>query len=404
MHVNSGDTAWLLVSAALVMFMTPGLAFFYGGLVRSKNVVGTIMQSFIALGLVTVLWALVGYTLAFGPDKAGLIGGLDFAGLSGVGAAPSAYAPTVPASAFMVFQMMFAVITPALIAGAFAERMRFSGYLMFIGLWSLLVYAPVAHWEWGGGFLGAGGVGALDFAGGAVVHANAGAAALATAIYLGRRRGHGSDDMSPHNVPFVILGAGILWFGWFGFNAGSALTSGALASSAFVNTQLGAAAALLGWIVLERTRTGRVTTIGAATGAVAGLATITPAAGYVQPMAALAIGAAAGIVCYLAVGLKGRFGYDDSLDVVGVHMVGGILGVLLTGVFASLAVNAAGAAASLAQLGKQGVLAGVTVVFSFVATLAILKVTDLTVGLRVSEEHEDVGLDASQHGEVGYRF
>ncbi len=404
MRVDSGDTAWLLVSAALVMFMTPGLAFFYGGLVRSKNVVGTIMQSFIALGLVTVLWALVGYTLAFGPDKAGLIGGLDFAGLSGVGAAPSAYAPTVPASAFMVFQMMFAVITPALIAGAFAERMRFSGYLMFIGLWSLLVYAPVAHWEWGGGFLGASGVGALDFAGGAVVHANAGAAALATAIYLGRRRGHGSDDMSPHNVPFVILGAGILWFGWFGFNAGSALTSGALASSAFVNTQLGAAAALLGWIVLERTRTGRVTTIGAATGAVAGLATITPAAGYVQPMAALAIGAAAGIVCYLAVGLKGRFGYDDSLDVVGVHMVGGILGVLLTGVFASLAVNAAGAAASLAQLGKQGVLAGVTVVFSFVATLAILKVTDLTVGLRVSEEHEDVGLDASQHGEVGYRF
>jgi Amt family ammonium transporter len=404
MHVDSGDTAWLLVSAALVMFMTPGLAFFYGGLVRSKNVVGTIMQSFIALGLVTVLWALVGYSLAFGPDKAGLIGGLDFAGLSGVGAAPSAYAPTVPASAFMVFQMMFAVITPALIAGAFAERMRFSGYLMFIGLWSLLVYAPVAHWEWGGGFLGPSGVGALDFAGGAVVHANAGAAALATAIYLGRRRGHGSDDMSPHNVPFVILGAGILWFGWFGFNAGSALTSGALASSAFVNTQLGAAAALLGWIVLERVRTGRVTTIGAATGAVAGLATITPAAGFVQPMAALVIGLAAGIVCYLAVGLKGRFGYDDSLDVVGVHMVGGILGVLLTGVFASLAVNAAGAAASLAQLGKQGVLAGVTVVFSFVVTLAILKVTDLTVGLRVSEEHEDVGLDASQHGEVGYRF
>jgi Amt family ammonium transporter len=403
-RVDSGDTAWLLVSAALVMFMTPGLAFFYGGLVRSKNVVGTIMQSFIALGLVTVLWALVGYSLAFGPDKAGLIGGLDFAGLSGVGAAPSAYAPTVPASAFMVFQMMFAVITPALIAGAFAERMRFSGYLMFIGLWSLLVYAPVAHWEWGGGFLGPSGVGALDFAGGAVVHANAGAAALATAIYLGRRRGHGSDDMSPHNVPFVILGAGILWFGWFGFNAGSALTSGALASGAFVNTQLGAAAALLGWIVLERMRTGRVTTIGAATGAVAGLATITPAAGFVQPMAALAIGLAAGIVCYLAVGLKDRLGYDDSLDVVGVHMVGGILGVLLTGVFASLAVNASGAAASLGQLGKQGVLAGVTVVFSFVATLVILKVTDLTVGLRVSEEHEDVGLDASQHGEVGYRF
>jgi ammonium transporter, Amt family len=403
-HVSSGDTAWILVSAALVMFMTPGLAFFYGGLVRSKNVVGTIMQSFIALGLVTVLWALVGYSLAFGPDKAGLIGGLNFLGLGGVGATPSAYAPTVPATSFMVFQMMFAVITPALIAGAFAERMRFSGYLMFIGLWSILVYAPVAHWEWGGGFLGADGVGALDFAGGAVVHANAGAAALATAIYLGRRRGHGSDDMSPHNVPFVILGAGILWFGWFGFNAGSALTSGALASSAFVNTQLGAAASLLGWIVLERVRSGRVTTIGAATGAVAGLATITPAAGYVQPMAAIAIGLAAGIVCYLAVGLKGHFGYDDSLDVVGVHMVGGILGVMLTGVFASLAINSVGAAGSLAQVGKQSVLAGVTVVFSFVMTLAILKVTDLTVGLRVSEEHEDVGLDASQHGEVGYRF
>lgn len=404
MHVNSGDTAWLLVSAALVMFMTPGLAFFYGGLVRSKNVVGTIMQSFIALGLVTVLWALIGYTLAFGPDKAGLIGGLDFLGLSGVGAAPSAYAPTVPATSFMVFQMMFAIITPALIAGAFAERMRFSGYLMFIGLWSLLVYAPLAHWEWGGGFLGADGIGALDFAGGAVVHANAGAAALATAIYLGRRRGHGSDDMSPHNVPFVILGAGILWFGWFGFNAGSALTSGALASSAFVNTQLGAAAALLGWIVLERVRTGKVTTIGAATGAVAGLATITPAAGYVQPMAAIAIGLAAGIVCCLAVGLKGRFGYDDSLDVVGVHMVGGILGVLLTGMFASLAINATGAPASLAQVGRQGVLATVTVVFSFLATMVILKFTDITVGLRVTEEHEDVGLDQSQHGEVGYRL
>ena len=404
MHINSGDTAWLLISAALVMFMTPGLAFFYGGLVRSKNVVGTIMQSFIALGLVTVLWALIGYTLTFGPDKAGLIGGLHFMGLSGVGAAPSAYAPTVPATSFMVFQMMFAIITPALIAGAFAERMRFSGYLMFIGLWSIFVYAPVAHWEWGGGFLGANGIGALDFAGGAVVHANAGAAALATAIYLGRRRGHGSDDMSPHNVPFVILGAGILWFGWFGFNAGSALTSGALASSAFVNTQLGAATALLGWIVLERMRTGRVSTIGAATGAVAGLATITPAAGYVQPMAAIVIGLVAGILCYLAVGLKGRFGYDDSLDVVGVHMVGGIVGVVLTGVFASLAINPAGAAASLAQVGKQGVLAGVTVTFSFVMTMAILKVTDLTVGLRVSEEHEDVGLDASQHGEVGYRL
>jgi Amt family ammonium transporter len=353
---------------------------------------------------VTVLWVLVGYTLAFGPAKGGLIGGLDFIGLRHVGAAPSPYAPTVPATAFMVFQLMFAIITPALIAGAFAERMRFSGYLVLIGLWSIFVYAPVTHWEWGGGFLGASGVGALDFAGGAVVHANAGAAALATAIYLGKRRGHGTDDMTPHNVPFVILGAGILWFGWFGFNAGSALASNALASSAFVNTQLGAAAALLGWIVPERIRTGRVTTIGAATGAVAGLATITPAAGYVPPLAALVIGLAAGFVCFQAVGLKGRLGYDDSLDVVGVHMVGGVLGVLLTGAFASLAINAAGAAASLAQVGKQAVLAAVTVGYSFAATMLILKITDLTVGVRVTDEHEDVGLDVSQHGEVGYRL
>ena len=405
MHdVNAGDTAWVLASAALVMFMTPGLAFFYGGLVRAKNVLGTMMQSFIALALVTVLWVLIGYTLAFGPDKAGLIGGLEFAGLRDVGAAPSAYAPTIPATTFMVFQLMFAIITPALIAGAFAERMKFSGYLMFIGLWSILVYAPVAHWEWGGGFLGASGVGALDFAGGAVVHANAGAAALATAIYLGKRRGHGSEDMSPHNIPFVLLGAGILWFGWFGFNAGSALAANALASSAFVNTQLGAAAAVFGWIILERRRTGKVTTIGAATGAVAGLACITPAAGYVEPLAALVIGLAAGVLCFLAVGMKGRLGYDDSLDVVGVHMVGGVLGVLLTGAFASLVINASGAAASLEQVGKQAVLAGVTVAFSFAATMAILKVTDVTVGLRVTQEHEEAGLDASQHGEFGYRL
>jgi Amt family ammonium transporter len=403
-HIDTGDTAWLLASAALVMFMTPGLAFFYGGLVRAKNVLGTVMQSFIALGLVSVLWALIGYTLAFGPDKGGLIGGLDFIGLNHVGGAPSAYAPTVPSSAFMVFQMMFAIITPALIAGAFAERMKFSGYLMFIGLWSILVYAPVAHWEWGGGFLGASGAGALDFAGGAVVHANAGAAALATAIYLGKRRGHGTDDMSPHNVPFVVLGAGILWFGWFGFNAGSALSSGALASSAFVNTELGAATGALAWILSERARGGKATTIGAATGAVAGLATITPAAGYVQPMAAMAIGVAAGLVCFQALRLKDRFGYDDSLDVVGVHLVGGVIGVLLTGAFASLAINASGAAASLTLVGKQAVLAGVTVAFSFVATLMLLKLTDITVGLRLSDEHEDIGLDLSQHGEVAYRI
>ena len=402
--IDSGDTAWLLVSAALVMFMTPGLAFFYGGLVRQKNVMGTIMQSFIALALISVVWVVIGYTLAFGPDKGRIIGGLSFFGLHGVGGAPSALAPTVPATAYMAFQLMFAIITPALIAGAFAERMRFGGYLAFIGLWSLLVYAPIAHWEWGGGFLGTGGVHAIDFAGGAVVHANAGAAALAAAIYLGKRRGHGTDVLGhPHNVPFVVLGAGILWFGWFGFNAGSALTSGALASSALVNTQLGAAAATLTWLIAERLRNGRVTTVGAATGAVAGLATITPASGYVGPMSALAIGAAAGLLCFVAVGVKDRLGYDDSLDVVGVHMVGGILGVVLTGAFASLAINPAGAAASLTQVGRQGVLAGVTVAYSFVVTLIILKVVDVVVGLRLSEEHEDAGMDASLHGEVAYR-
>ena len=400
--ISSGDTAWLLASAALVMFMTPGLAFFYGGLVRAKNVVGTIMQSFVALGLVTVLWVLVGYTLAFGSDHAGIIGGLNFAGLAGVGAKASPLAPTVPATAYMAFQLMFAIITPALIAGAFAERMKFSGYLVFVGLWSLLVYSPVAHWVWGGGFLGIGGLRAIDFAGGSVVHANAGAAALATAIYLGRRRG--TEGLVPHNVPFVVLGAGILWFGWFGFNAGSAFGAGALASSAFVNTQLGAAAAMLAWLIAERARFAKGTMVGAATGAVAGLAAITPASGYVQPWAALLIGAAAGFACFLAVGLKDRFGYDDTLDVVGVHMVGGVLGVVLTGAFASLAINAAGAAASLEQVGRQSVLAGVTVAYSFGATLALLKVTDVLVGLRVSEEDELAGLDLTQHGEVGYRW
>ena len=399
--ISSGDTAWLLVSAALVMFMTPGLAFFYGGLVRAKNVLGTIMRSFVALGLVTVLWAVVGYTLAFGPHKGRVIGGLNFAGLAGVGAKPNGLAPTVPATAYMAFQLMFAIITPALIAGAFAERMKFSGYLVFIGLWSLVVYSPVAHWVWGGGFLGSGGLRAIDFAGGSVVHANAGAAALATAIYLGKRRG--TQGLVPHNVPLVVLGAGILWFGWFGFNAGSAFGAGALASSAFVNTQLGAAAAMLAWLLAERVRFGKGTTVGAATGAVAGLATITPASGYVEPWAALLIGVAAGLGCFLAVGVKARFGYDDTLDVVGVHMVGGMLGVVLTGAFASLAINAAGASASLAQVGRQAVLAIVTVVYSFAATFLLLKVTDVTVGLRVSAADELAGLDLTQHGEVAYR-
>ena len=404
MRIDTGDTAWVLVSAALVMFMTPGLALFYGGLVRAKNVLGTVMQSLIALGVVTVLWVLVGYSLAFGSDHGLLTGGLEYVGLRGVGADPTALAPSVPASSFMVFQMMFAVITPALITGAFAERMRFGGYLLFLGLWSLLVYVPVAHWVWGGGFLGAAGVGALDFAGGTVVHVNAGAAALATALYLGRRRGFGTGALRPHNVPMVLLGAGILWFGWFGFNAGSALSAGGLASSAFVATHLGAAGGMLGWLVPERLRHERATTIGAATGAIAGLVAITPASGYVAPLPALAIGLAAGVVCFLAVELKGRLRLDDSLDVVGVHMVGGIVGALLTGVFASLAVNPAGADGSLGQVARQGAAVGVTLCFSFLATMAILRLVDRTVGLRVSEDVEEEGLDRSIHGESAYAW
>lgn len=402
-QLDTGDTAWLLISTALVMFMTPGLALFYGGLVRAKNVLGTVMQSFIALGVVSVLWVLVGYSLAFGPDAGRVIGGLDLLGLQGVGQDPSALAPTVPASAFMAFQLMFAVITPALITGAFAERMRFGGYLLFLVLWSIFVYAPVAHWVWGGGFLGPAGAGALDFAGGTVVHVNAGAAALAAAIYMGRRRGYGTRAFLPHNVPMVVLGAGILWFGWFGFNAGSALSSGGLASSAFVATHLGAAGGVLGWLIPERLRHGNATTVGAATGAVAGLVAITPASGYVTPLAAIAIGSVAGVICFLAVGLKARFGLDDSLDVVGVHMVGGLVGALLTGAFASLAVNPGGADGSLAQVGRQAIAVGVTLVFSFVATLTILRIVDRAVGLRVSEEAEETGLDLSEHREAAYQ-
>jgi len=304
----------------------------------------------------------------------------------------------------MLFQLMFAIITPALITGAFAERMKFSGYLLFLVLWSILVYSPVAHWVWGGGFLGAGHLGAIDFAGGTVVHINAGVAALATIIYLGKRRGFGKEAFVPHNVPMVVLGGAILWFGWFGFNAGSALSAGPLASSAFVATQLGAAAAVLGWIIPEWIRHGKATTVGAVTGAVAGLVAITPASGYVEPWAAIVIGLAAGVICFFAVDFKSRIGYDDSLDVVGVHMVGGIIGALLTGVFASIAINPAGANGSIGQLGKQVVAVAVTLVYSFVVTMVILKIADVTVGLRVSDEEEVTELDLSQHSEVGYSF
>jgi Amt family ammonium transporter len=400
MHINAGDTAWMLTSTALVLFMMPGLALFYGGLVGAKNVVATMVQSFVAIGLISLLWAVVGYSLAFGPAQWGVAGGLHFIGLHDVNGAPNSYAPTIPALVYMAFQMKFAVITPALIAGAFCERMRFRGYLVFIGLWSLLVYSPFAHAEWGGGFLGAGGLHAIDFAGGSVVHELAGAAALATAMYLRRRH----ELERPHSVPLVLLGAGILWFGWFGFNAGSALSAGQVASYALVNTQLGACAAMLAWMAVEWWHRGKPSGVGIATGAVAGLAAITPASGYVPPWAAIVIGLAAGLICYGAVHLKDVFHYDDSLDVVGVHMVAGFLGVILTGVFASLAVNAAGEPGGLTQLGRQAVLAIAAIVYPFVMTWIILWVTDHLVGLEVGPDEEQVGLDLGEHGEVGYEW
>jgi Amt family ammonium transporter len=400
-EIDAGDTAWLLTSTALVMFMTPGLALFYGGLVRAKNVLGTIMQSFAALGVVSVLWVLIGYTLSFGHSIGGVIGGLDFLGFRGVGQAPSAaYATSTPHIAFATYQMMFAVITPALITGAVAERMRFSATVLFLGLWSVLVYAPLAHWVWGGGWLGR--LGAVDFAGGTVVHVNAGVAALAAIVVLGRRRGHGKEAFVPHNVPMVVTGAAILWFGWFGFNAGSALTAGGLAATALANTHVAAAAAIVGWLIPEGVRHRRPTTVGAATGAVAGLVAITPAAGFVEPWAAIVIGLAAGAICFLAVDLKPRFGYDDSLDVVGVHMVGGIVGALLTGLLASAAVGGIDGGAAL--LWRQFVAVASTLAFSFTVTLGILKVVDAIVGVRVDEEEEVTGLDLSQHAEVGYTF
>jgi ammonium transporter, Amt family len=399
MHINAGDTAWMLTSTALVLFMMPGLALFYGGLVGAKNVVATMVQSFVAIGMISLLWVIVGYSLAFGANHwGGVIGSLNNVMLHDVNGQPNSYAPTIPSLVYMAFQMKFAVITPALIAGAFCERMRFRGYLVFIGLWSLVVYSPFAHAEWGGGILGSGGLHAIDFAGGSVVHELAGAAALATAFYLRRTR----PLDRPHNVPLVLLGAGILWFGWFGFNAGSALSAGSVAGYALVNTQLGACTAMLAWMAVEWWRKRRPSGIGIAAGAVAGLAAITPASGYVQPWAAILIGLAAGLLCYGAVNLKDIFHYDDSLDVVGVHMVGGFVGVVLTGVFASLAVNPAGEAGGLTQFGRQLVLAVVGLVYPFIMTLIILWIVDHTVGIRVSPGDEEAGLDISEHGEDAY--
>jgi len=400
MPISAGDTAWMLGATALVFFMMPGLALFYGGLVGVRNVIDTMAQSFIAIGIISVLWIVIGYSLAFGPDHSGVVGGVQFFMLRGIGTHPSSFAPTIPPLLFMAFQMTFAVITPALIAGAFVGRMTFRGYLVFIGLWSLLVYCPFAHWVWGGGFLGAGGLHAVDFAGGSVVHELAGASALATVIYLGKRKTY----EHPHNVPLVLLGAGILWFGWFGFNAGSAGSAGTVAVSALVNTQIGASAGMLAWMAIEWMRRRKPSGVGLGAGAVAGLAAITPASGYVPTWAALIIGAAAGILCYLAVDVKARLRYDDALDVVGVHMVGGFIGVVLTGVFASLAVNALGVQGGVEQLGRQSVLAAAGLIYPFVITFAILWVTEKTVGLRVSSEEQIAGLDLGEHAEVAYEW
>lgn len=405
--IDSGDTAWVLTSTALVLLMTaPGLALFYGGMVRKKNALGTIMQSFIILCLISVQWVLWGYSLAFGPDKGHLIGGLEWMGLNGVGLEPYAdYAATIPHQAFMIFQMMFAVITPALITGAVAERMKFSTFLVFILLWATFIYDPLAHWVWGvGGWVR--NFGALDFAGGTVVHISSGVAALAAALVMGKRIGFGKEHMAPHNLPMTVLGAALLWFGWFGFNAGSALASGGLATSAFVATNTATAAAALAWMFIEWGYRGKPTVLGAASGAVAGLVAITPAAGFVGPISSIWIGIGAGFFCYFAVVLKGKLGYDDSLDVVGVHAIGGTWGALATGLFASKAINSGGADGLFfgnpIQFWIQIKAVAVTWIFVFVGTLILLKVLDLVMGLRVTEEEERMGLDLSQHNESGY--
>jgi Amt family ammonium transporter len=416
--LDTGNTAWVLASAALVLFMTPGLAFFYAGMVRSKNVLGMLMQNYVAMGVVGVLWALVGFSLAFG-DGGKYIGNFDFAGLKDLatmapviedGPSLPGYVDnlglTIPVLAFAAYQMMFAIITPALFTGATADRLKFRGYLVFLALWSVLVYSPVAHWV----FSPTGWLfqrGALDFAGGTVVHINAGIAALALVIVVGKRKGWPGEAMPPHNLPWTLLGAGILWFGWFGFNAGSALGANGLAAQALMNTSLAASAAMLGWLLVERIKDGHATTLGAASGAVAGLVAITPCAGFVGGVAPLIIGAVAGILCFLAIQLKFKFGYDDSLDVVGVHLVGGIVGSLLLGFFADTAVNSGGFDGVFFDGGTdllmdQLVAVGATIVYSGVLSLIFAVVIKATIGLRTSDDEEDEGLDISQHAEQGY--
>jgi Amt family ammonium transporter len=404
--IDSGDTAWLLMSSALVLLMTaPGLALFYGGMVRQKNALATIMQSFIIMALISVQWVLWGYSLAFGPDHGGIIGGLDWLGLRGVGLEPGPYSDTVPHQAYMLFQLMFAIITPALITGTFAERMKFSTFLVFTVLWATLVYAPLAHWVWAKeGWLGS--MGTLDFAGGTVVHISSGLSALAAALVIGRRRGYGHEPMPPHNLPLTVAGAALLWFGWFGFNAGSALSAGALAVSAFTATNTAAASAALSWMFSEWATRGNPTVLGAASGAVAGLVAITPASGYVGPLTSIVIGGVAGFLCFSACNLKTKLGYDDSLDVVGVHGVGGTWGALATGLFATTAINAAGADGLFygnpTQVWNQIVGIVAAAALGFVMTWIILKVLNAVMGLRVTDEEEVEGLDLTQHSETAY--
>lgn len=404
--ISAADTAFILAAAGLVLLMTPGLALFYAGMVRSKNVLGTIMQSLIMISIISIEWIYIGYTMAFGPDIGGVIGDFSWFALRGVTTEPSPiYATTIPQIVFMIYQCMFAIITPALITGAFAERVRFAPFIVFSLLWAVFVYNPVCHWIWGsGGWLGSYGV--LDFAGGLVVHATCGAAALAAALVIGPRKGFGRENFLPHNLPMTMLGTGLLWFGWFGFNGGSALAADSVAATAFVATHLAGMAGMVMWMVMEWLKIGRPTTLGAASGAVAGLATVTPAAGFVGPHAAVIIGFIAGAICFAAVNIKMRLGYDDSLDVVGIHGVGGIAGTLLLGVFASTAVNPGGVdgllAGSAVQLGKQAVGAIVVSTYAFAVSWILLKALDAIMGLRLSEENEVQGLDYAEHAETAY--
>ena len=410
---DTGDTAWMLTSTALVLMMTiPGLFLFYGGLVRSKNVLSTIMHSFFCAALISVTWVLFGYSLAFGPDVGGLIGGLDFVGMNGILGTANALAPTIPQILFVVYQATFAIITPALISGTFAERISFPAFALYMLLWSTFVYCPIAHWVWGGGWIGAQ-IGALDFAGGTVVHISSGISALVTALYLGKRMGYPQQQMAPHNLAFSAIGASLLWVGWFGFNAGSAVSSGELAATAFLNTNTAAAAATLGWMAAEWMRSGKPTLLGAASGAVAGLVCITPAAGFVTPMASIIIGIAGGVICYFAVSMKPTFGYDDALDVVGVHMVGGTVGAILTGVFATKAVNSAIPTLTLGLDGgliygypgmvmKQLIAVAATYIFCGLGNLVILVIVNAIIPLRPMADDESIGLDLSQHSEQAY--